>query len=290
MLKQFKKIREEMLGINRRNISYIHGHNPRKHFQLADNKVLAKRIMEKNGISVPETYAVINSIGGIEEAWKQVSHHHKLVIKPARGRGGSGILLLSKVGNDWLAAGKPISLDEIFSHMANVLFGLFSFSDEDQVIVERCIEPHSFFHKIYSKGVPDIRVIVFNDQAIMSMLRLPTNESGGKANLHQGGLGVGVHTDTGVLKEAYDGKKYLKTHPDTEAVIEGEQLPFWKETIQLALSTAKVFPLNYLGVDIILDEHLGPQVIEINVRPGLGIQMANKQGLRKILTHKKQAT
>ncbi|HBZ98517.1 MAG TPA: alpha-L-glutamate ligase-like protein, partial [Pseudomonas sp.] len=40
--------------------------------------------------------------------------------------------------------------------------------------------------------VPDIRIIVLMGYPIMAMLRLPTRQSGGKANLHQGAIGVGV--------------------------------------------------------------------------------------------------
>lgn len=37
--------------------------------------------------------------------------------------------------------------------------------------------------------------------------------------------------------------------------------------------------LGYIGVDIVLDRDLGPLVLELNARPGLSIQLANKIGL-----------
>ena len=39
-------------------------------------------------------------------------------------------------------------------------------------------------------GLPDIRVIVYNMVPVMAMLRVPTAESDGKANLHAGACGV----------------------------------------------------------------------------------------------------
>ena len=42
-------------------------------------------------------------------------------------------------------------------------------------------------------------------------------------------------------------------------------------------------PLGYLGVDLVVDAKLGPQVLEINVRPGLEIQNVNAMGLRLVL-------
>ena len=37
--------------------------------------------------------------------------------------------------------------------------------------------------------------------------------------------------------------------------------------------------LGYLGVDIVLDRDQGPLILELNARPGLNIQIANRQGL-----------
>ena len=36
---------------------------------------------------------------------------------------------------------------------------------------------------------------------------------------------------------------------------------------------------GYLGVDIVLDREKGPLLLEINARPGLSIQIANREGL-----------
>lgn len=37
--------------------------------------------------------------------------------------------------------------------------------------------------------------------------------------------------------------------------------------------------LGYLGVDIVLDQEKGPLLLEINARPGLAIQIANREGI-----------
>lgn len=283
MISKIKHIRQAFLGINQRNIDFIYPNNARQHYRLADDKVLSKALLQKNGIRTPTTYGLIKSIGQIEAVWKQVQHHEKLVIKPASGRGGSGILILSQREGRWFSGGKEIGLDIIFSHIANTAFGLYSFADEDQVIIEQCIIPHAFFAEIYPAGVPDIRIITLHHKAVMAMLRLPTAQSNGKANLHQGGLGVGIDMENGTLLHAYDGKRYLLEHPDSGSAILGRVLPHWKAIKEMAIATAKAFPLKYLGVDLVIDQELGPEVIEVNVRPGLGIQMANRKGLKDVL-------
>jgi D-alanine-D-alanine ligase-like ATP-grasp enzyme len=34
-----------------------------------------------------------------------------------------------------------------------------------------------------------------------------------------------------------------------------------------------------MGVDLVLDRHRGPLILELNARPGLSIQIANRHGL-----------
>ncbi len=117
----------------------------------------------------------------------------------------------------------------------------------------------------------------------MGMLRVPTEKSDGKANLHQGGLGIGIDMENGLLTHAYDGQQYHETHPDNNNKILGKKVPFWERLVELSIQTSMAFPLDYLGIDIVLDKTFGPMIMEINVRPGLGIQLANRKGLKEAL-------
>jgi len=49
--------------------------------------------------------------------------------------------------------------------------------------------------------------------------------------------------------------------------------------MQLSAGCRELVSLGYIGVDIVLDSRLGPLMLEINARPGLSIQLANKKGL-----------
>lgn len=277
-----KSLQRLAMGINRRNVELIYPHNKRQDYHLADDKVLAKEIFEENEIACAKTYAVIERIGDIEKGWAKVQPYDKIAIKPAKGRGGGGIKILKKdeSGKGWISGGKPISDYQIFKHFADIIMGVYSLNGQDRVLIEYCIEPHHFFHEIYPAGVPDFRVILLNDIPILAMLRVPTDRSDGKANLHQGGLGIGIDMESGKLKMGYDGQKYYSFHPDSKSQIKNRSIPLWEETLELSIKTSKAFPLQYLGVDIVLDEKLGPLLMEINVRPGLGIQMVNQAGLQ----------
>jgi alpha-L-glutamate ligase-like protein len=276
-----------VMGMNERNLRMIYANNHRKHYALADDKVLCKAILEKNKVPCAKTYCVIENIGDIVSGWESVQQYTKLAIKPANGSGGGGIKILRKneLGK-WMGSGKLIPDDDIYFHLATIIFGVFSLGSTDRVLIEECIEPHSFFSEIYPQGVPDFRVIMLHKEPVMAMLRVPTDKSDGKANLHQGGLGIGIDIEKGLLMQAFDGKNYHDLHPDNGNVINGKKIEYWNEIIEISMHTASLFPLNYLGIDIVLDHEKGPMIMEINVRPGLAIQLANKKGLKQALEEK----
>jgi len=279
--------KSQVVGLNERNINLIYPNNPKKHYPLADDKVLTKEILHQYAIPCAATYAVIEYNSDIKKAWEYCKKYTTMAIKPANGCGGGGIKIIKKdLDHNWISSGKIISERQIFQHMAAIIMGFFSLGSHDRVLIEECIEPHPFFHKIYPQGVPDFRIITLEHKPLMAMLRMPTDKSDGKANLHQKGVGIGVDMDNGTLTQVYDGKQYFDHHPDTNFKVNGISIPYWKEILEISVDTAKAFPLNYLGIDIVIDKIKGPQIMEINVRPGLGIQLVNKKGLKEV-TQKK---
>jgi len=281
-----KKIRRstKVIGLNERNITLIYPNNPKKYYPLANDKVLTKEILHQNNIPCAKTYAVIEYNSDIKKAWELCKSYQSMAIKPANGSGGGGIKILKKnEQGDWESSGKPISDREIFGHMASIIMGFFSLGSHDSVLIEECIESHPFFYKIFPEGVPDFRILTLNKKPLMGMLRMPTKKSDGKANLHQNGVGIGVDMKEGRLLEVYDGKKYTNHHPDSNFIVNGALIPHWEKILNIAVATANAFPLNYLGIDIVIDAQKGPQIMEINARPGLGIQLVNKKGLKEAI-------
>jgi len=153
------------------------------------------------------------------------------------------------------------------------------------VLIEERIKIHPLFLALTKSGTPDIRVIVYNNVPVMAMLRIPTEKSGGKANLHQGAIGLGVDLATGIttfgIEEGepiyliYDyGKKKKRK-------VNGIKIPFWREILETAINCQKAIPnLGFMGVDVVLDKEKGPMVLEVNARPGLSIQVCNRAGLK----------
>jgi alpha-L-glutamate ligase-like protein len=111
------------------------------------------------------------------------------------------------------------------------------------------------------------------------MLRLPTKESGGRANLHQGGIGTGVDLETGLTHHAVQRNRFVERHPDTGRAVVGMRVPYWREVLELSVRVARAVGLGYIGVDVVIDADSGPMLLEANARPGLAIQIANGRGL-----------
>jgi len=283
MLQRIRKLREAgVMGINRRNADYTLPYNPRRLYPLVDDKLQTKRLALQAGMAVPELYGVIAHEYEVKRLGETLQPHHSFVIKPAHGSGGNGIVVVTGRMRQMYrkAGGTLIDAEELAYHVSNTLSGLYSLGGyPDQAIVEYRVQFDPVFEAISYQGVPDIRIIVFLGVPVMAMVRLPTRASEGKANLHQGAIGVGVDIATGRTLGAVWGNETVDEHPDTGNPVNEVEVPGWGELLHLAARCCELTGLGYQGVDIVLDRELGPLILEINARPGLNIQIANRTGL-----------
>ena len=278
-----KRLRQiGLVGIGQRNAHYVLMHNPRKFYPRVDDKLLTKKLALQVGLPVPDLYAVVREEHEIAELHEKLKCRESFVVKPAHGSGGDGILVISgRRGDKYRRAnGSLMSREEFEHHLSNGLSGLFSLGGQpDHLIVEYCVQFDPVFDNVSYKGVPDIRIIVFLGYPVMAMIRLPTRLSDGKANLHQGAIGVGIDIPSGKTKRGVWGTEIIRDHPDTEHSIVGLNIPHWNSLLQMASRCYELSGLGYVGVDFVLDRDKGPLILELNARPGLAIQMANGNGL-----------
>jgi len=270
------------MGMNQRNVDYVGAHNPRHLYPLVDNKLKTKLLAEQAGIAVPKLLGTLQYQHDVKQLHSQLLPHQKFVIKPAKGSGGKGIIVIAEREHDiyFKPSEEAISHEALECHVTNILSGLYSLSGTpDVVMIEAMVQAHAIFTPYSFEGVPDIRVIVFQGYPVMAMLRLATRESDGKANLHQGAVGVGIDLATGRALHAVQHNHPIYNHPDTKHVFSDLHIPNWDQLLCLAAACSEVTGLGYLGVDIVIDKDLGPLILELNARPGLTIQMANGIGL-----------
>jgi len=271
-----------VLGLNRRNAEYTLWHNPRHLYPLVDDKLTSKTLAQQAGMAVPPLYGVIEIQHQVRELATILRPYQEFVIKPAQGSGGDGIIVITGRRNDRYrkANGQLMTQEDLDHHVSNALSGLYSLGGHpDKVLIEYLVKFDPIFEAISFQGVPDIRIIVFLGVPVMAMVRLPTRMSEGKANLHQGAIGAGINLRTGETLSGVWQNEIVTEHPDTEQSITNVQVPEWDTLLNLAARSYELTGLGYQGVDLVLDKDKGPLILELNARPGLNIQIANRAGL-----------
>lgn len=279
-------VSRNILGMNARNFLYIRRYNTTAAIKIADDKLQMKNVLVQNGIRTPQMYSIFYDRDSIKNYDWSMLPTRGFVIKPARGYAGSGILPVKKWENEiaTTVSGQEYTIKQLESHILDILEGAYSLKFlPDIAFIEDRIYPHPFFKKLTSYGIPDIRVIVFNKIPIMAMMRLSTEESHGKANLHQGAIGFGIDIRTGITTHAILYDQPILVIPNTKIKTRGIKIPYWEEVLQIATKTQEITGLGYAGIDIVFDGRQGPMVLEVNARPGLSIQNANRASLRSRL-------
>ncbi|MCA9636872.1 MAG: hypothetical protein KC420_12670 [Myxococcales bacterium] len=263
-----------VFGMNRRNVELVYAHNERRHYPIADDKILCKELFAEIGVPVAPTIAIGRGLFEVDAILELLRERESFVVKPASGSGGDGIVVVGeRTESGWRTPkGREIAVHELRHHLANITFGSFSKEMEDRILVEERIVPHDLYNAFWPDGVCDLRIIVLRGRPLLSMVRVPTRRSGGRANLHQGGIGVAVDVASGLTYRAISRGELVDIHPESGELLIGRTLPEWRACVEVALAAASAVPLGYLGVDICVDHRWGPVILEINARPGLEIQ------------------
>ncbi len=271
-----------ILGMNCRNYAVISWCNRRRLYPLVDDKVQTKLLANKIGINTPGLIGVIEHQYEVKNFLDVVKNYSEFVVKPAHGSGGKGVMIIkSYTDNEFTTpSGRKITFNDVYQHISNILSGLYSLGGQyDVAVVEELVHFSTIFEKYSYQGIPDVRVIVYKGYPAMAMTRLSTAESGGRANLHQGAIGVGLDIKTGNSLRAVQHNRPLLIHPDTKEDLLSIKVPLWREHLEIAAKAYEMTGLGYLGADIVLDRDKGPMMLELNARPGLAIQIANGKGL-----------
>jgi alpha-L-glutamate ligase-like protein len=252
-----------------------------------DDKFLTKKMLKKGRIPHPRLLGVLLDHQEVND-FDFLKLEGNFVIKPAQGLGGNGILIIKKKGQyagEWLLMdGRRVRVSDLRLHALDIVEGRYSRNGiPDMAIVEERVRIHPKFVKLGATGTPDVRVIVFNRVPVMAMLRMPTAESNGKANLHQGAVGLGIDMATGITTFGVCKDRRIKYFSWNDKKVNGISVPFWKEILVTAIKSQIVSKCGYVAVDMLLDAEKGPMVVELNDQPGLSIQLANKAGLKKRL-------
>jgi len=285
----------DILGLNARNILFLSRYNKPSGKRIADHKLLTKTVLRKAKLATPKLYRVFRKIEEIDKFNFIKKLPESFVIKPDNSLGGEGILVIKKQGKyagEWMTTTGEIKRVSDFKLLIHeIIEGRFSMKNQpDIAFCEERIRIHPAFEKICWGGTPDIGILVFNKIPVMAYLRLPTKETGGRANMFQGAIACGIDIATGITTHAVKWTKSIKFFPGTRRKLMGIKIPEWYEVLRLAVNCQMVIPkLGFIRADIVLQPSIKkpgktfPKVLELNAQPGLKIQLANRAGLKRRL-------
>lgn len=276
--------RREVMGMNYRNRHLVEAHNPKPLIAVAKNKIATKKRLQAQGIPVPETIAEVHFSKHLGAVYRDlIGHVGGFVVKPACSSRGRGVMICRGADPDKLVLhdGSTMPRRDFEFFISQVLYGEYSYGRPvDAALFEQRIHPHQSWIYEDLPGPPDLRIIVRAGRAIMAMARVPTLASRGRANLHCGGIGVGIDLERGQTTYGVQFGRPVDRHPDTGVEVGGHEVPDFARCVELAERSYRALALGYMGVDLMYDAAFGPVVIELNARPGLGVQIANRLGLR----------
>jgi len=270
-----------VIGINGRNREFVYELNSKEMLNLAADKLQTKEKLRELNIPIPETICRVKKLADIDKITRSILRKKGFALKPNKGSQGNGIIIIRSYneGVFYGTGDKLYSIEDIKLHCSEIISGTYSQSgDSDIAYFEPLIEQHKSLQDVAPYGLSDIRVILCKGKVISAMLRMPTLGSSGKANLHQGAIGVGVDIDTGKTITAKANKQPVTKHPDNDKEVIGIAIPFWSEILEICVKCYQAVPLGYIGIDICLDKNNGPLVLEVNGRPGIEIQNIQERG------------
>lgn len=133
-------------------------------------------------------------------------------------------------------------------------------------MIEELLLPGKEFSRYCRYGLADIRMIVYNYVPITAMVRMPTAHSGGKANLAQGAIGLGLNVADGEVMSLYHQRKnYHRTFPEIYEFLRGTFVSFWDSILLYSAQIQMYTGLGYLALDWVVTPN-GPKLLEINAR------------------------
>ena len=304
-----------ILWMNARNLSYIRKLNDKKGIRLADNKEKTKRFLQARWIPVPTTYDIIKNHDQLRSYDFNKLPVKDFIIKPMRWSRWRGIYRVKNLGliqNSDPSLFSPSSVlnpfEKIFTkqspyidnkykvswsviddttfrrYLLDILYAKSSLTwDKDQILIEELLVAWWWFERYCEHWLADVRVIVYNHIPVAAMLRVPTEESDGKANLDRWALWMWVEVWSGKIYWMYQLGKIHRDHfPAPFESFAHQTIPYWNEILSYSSKIQYFTKLWYLALDRVVTED-GPKILEINARAWLKFQLATQLPIKRRL-------
>lgn len=260
--------------------------NPMPYRKISQNKLSEKAILSLLHIASTKYLGYFNELAGsdstgmelrsiedLKNFLKRFEDGKKICFKPLEGWAGQGFEIVEVRRNDndsdlyRVKTQRPMTVDKF---QADVI----ERQHKGSSIIEEFLKQHASLSALNPSSVNTMRLWVLRrpngkPKVILGYLRVG-REGSLVDNQSSGGIVAPIDLNTGKLNAAVDGLYYhqiFKKHPDHNAPIEGEFIPYFNESLDLAKKALAAFPgVRFAGLDIAVSES-GPRVIEMNLSP-----------------------
>jgi hypothetical protein len=255
--------------------------------EILNDKIRFAKFCIKNNLPAPKLlgYSIKNvfifnersfKIENISDAmafFNQLFHEiglSKIIVKNIVSKGGKGILILNK------------------NSLGEQLPGVYDTLLNQSFVFQEIVSNHDLINKIYEHSVNTLRVdTLYVDKEVHVLGACMRFGVGGNLidNASAGGFYVPMDHIKGTLlkygvQNIQNNGRCFRKHPDTDFVLKGFEVPFYKESIQLVKELTRLLPNKIIGWDIAVTNE-GPLVIEGNHDPGIVMTEIAHKGYRK---------
>src|SRR4051812_11747121 len=128
-LTRWRRLRARgILGLNQRNARCILDLNPRQRYPLVDDKNRMRELCRRLDVPTPALYAMLTAHSALRHLPRLLERRPDFVLKPNRGAGGRGILVLTGRDGDRFVRhnGERLDFGAIRQHVSSIISGLYS--------------------------------------------------------------------------------------------------------------------------------------------------------------------
>ncbi len=247
---------------------------------LFRNKLVFSEIMARLGIPHPRMHALLHQgrVHALDEnpGPRQLDHwlrglceaERRLVLKPAFGGMGTGLVFVTRTDNGFAINGVALSLADLRAFLAGL----------EYYLVTEFVQQADYAATVYPHTTNTLRVLTLWDRALEAPFiaavahRFGTTRSF-PVDTFPPGISAKLDIDTGELGpggmlSAEGELRWLERHPESNAPIQGVRVPFWPETRETILRLAAHLPYApAVGWDLVVTKR-GCSCLEGNSPPG----------------------
>ena len=255
-----------------------------------EDKWLSYRILDRSGVQIPETLAVIDrtdrfypgtrKIATAEDLRDFITSQDALPIFAKENRGICSFGAFVVVGSDRQAMHLKgtgwVDYDTCMD----------KFVGKTPYLLQRLETNHDFFNR-YTVSLATVRVcILLTDDGIkipFAVLKVPSAANVADSFWRPGNLACKLDLQSGKILTVRSKDSFGTTdhpaHPENGEALLGETVPMWDQVLELARTCAPIFkPVRYQSMDIAITNK-GPTLIEINTGGGFDLpQLATGEG------------